>query len=167
MLTAISNKKLTKLVATRPSQEDSPFSHTPSPFPPFSSVPPEKFLFLLPIGRPFTGTHRPTIYRAFPNFISFHLISLHLISFYFCLFPLELEGEPALLCTSLCLLGILLRVVLSAITALLNAPAPSTREFPHFPIYSLPMLMMKPRPFFTSSLTRATGINRGGRVFHW
>ena len=134
MLTAISNKKLTKLVATRPSQEDSPFSHLYLPSPPhFPSVPPEKILFLMPIGRPFTVTHRPTIYRVFPNFISFHLISFHFILSHFCFFPLELEGEPALLCTSLCLLGILLRLVLSAITALLNAPTPSTREFPHFP----------------------------------
>ena len=150
MLTAVSNKKIKK---TGGHQIFSGGLHhfpiPPFPFPPF---PPEKVLFLLPIGRPFTGTHRPTVCRAFPNFVSFHLIS-----FYFCLFPLELEGEPALLCTSLCLLGILLRVVLSAITALLNAPTPSTREFPHFPIYSLPMLMMKPRPFFTSSLTRVSG----------
>ena len=62
-------------MATRPSQENSPIS-IPTSHPPFSSVPPEKVLLLLPIGRPFTGTHRPTIYRAFPNFISFHLISL-------------------------------------------------------------------------------------------
>ena len=127
MATAISNKKLTKLVATGPSQEDCPIF--PSPPPPFPSVPPEKVLFLLPIGRPFTGTHRPTIYRVLPNFISFHLISFH-----FCSFPLGLEGELALLCTSLYLLGILLRVVLSAITALLNAPTPCTTVFPHFPI---------------------------------
>ena len=50
MLTAISNKKLTKLVATRPSQEDFPIFPYPlpiPPFPPFPSVPPEKVLFLL------------------------------------------------------------------------------------------------------------------------
>ena len=132
MLTAISNKKLTKLVAARPSQEDSPFSHPPSPFPPFPpfpSVPPEKVLFLLPIGRPFTGTHRPTIYRAFPNFISFHFIS-----FYFCLFPLELEGEPALLCTSLCLVGILLRVGASVQLQLYSTPRHRLQgSFPIFP----------------------------------
>ena len=142
MLTAISTKKLTKLVATRPSQEDSPFSHPPSPFPPFPSVPPKKVLFLLPIGRPFTG-----LFQISCHFILSHFISFHWISLYFCLFPHELEGEPALLCTSLCLLGMLLRVVLSAITALLNVPTRSTREFTHFPIYSLPMLMMKPRGF--------------------
>ena len=60
------------------------FPITPSPFPPFSSVPSEKvFFYCLPIGRPFTGTHSPTIYRAF--LISFHLISSLL--FYSCLFP--------------------------------------------------------------------------------
>ena len=64
-------------------KEDFPFSHPPSQFRPFPSVPPEKVLFLLPIGQPFTGTHRPTIYRAFPNFISFHLISFHFILFLF------------------------------------------------------------------------------------
>ena len=144
MPTAISNKKLTKLVATRPSQEDSPIYPSLPPIPPFPLV-----LFLLPIGRPFTGTHRPTIYRAFSNFISFLFIS-------FLFLPSRVWGKPALLCTSLCLLGILLRVVLSAITALLNALDTVYKGISHFPIISLPMLMMKPRGF-TSSLTRVSG----------
>ena len=46
MLTAISNKKLTKLVATRPSQED--FPHFPITLSPFPSVPPEKVFYYYP-----------------------------------------------------------------------------------------------------------------------
>ena len=91
-----------------------PFSHHPIPIPLSPSW--EGFL-LLPIGRPFTGTHRPTIYRAF--------------SFIYLCFS-RLEARQALLCTSLCLLGILFRVVLSAITALLNSPTPSLRFLPTF-----------------------------------
>ena len=77
-LRPLSNKKLTKLVATRPSQEDSPhFPTTPSPFPPVPPVPPEKvFLALL--------THRPAIYRdPWANHLEGFLISFHCIAFYF------------------------------------------------------------------------------------
>ena len=70
------------------------FPITPSPFPPFSSVPSEKvFFYCLPIGRPFTGTHSPTIYRAF--LISFHLISSHFISSLLFLFVSSLSSLGA------------------------------------------------------------------------
>ena len=45
----------------------------------------------------------------------------------------RLEAREALLCTSLCLLGILLRMVLSAITAVLNSSTPSLRFSHIFP----------------------------------
>ena len=125
-------------MATRPSQEDSPFSH-PYPLP----IPLSPSCIVYPKGGHLQGPHRPTIYRAF--FISV------------LFFPLEFGGEPALLCTSLCLLGILLRVVLSAITALPNAldtVYKGVSPFSHF--IPLPMLIMKPR-VFTSSLTRVSG----------
>ena len=76
MLTAISNKKLTKLVATRPSQEDSPIYPSLPPIPPF------------PLGHSCEGfiliTHRPTIHRDpqanhLQGFFKFHLISFHFI----------------------------------------------------------------------------------------
>ena len=150
MLTAISNKKLTKLVATRPSQEDSPIYPPLPPIPPFPLSPSCEGFILI--------THRPTIHRdpQANHLQGFFQISSHLFSLHFCFFPLEFEGKPALLCTSLCLLGILLRVVLSAITALLNALDTVYKGISHFPIISLPMLMMKPRGF-TSSLTRVSG----------
>ena len=52
--------KIRKLVATRPSQEG--FLHF---FIFLPLLPPEKVFIYLPTGRPFTGTHRPVIYRTF------------------------------------------------------------------------------------------------------
>ena len=75
-------------MATRPFQEDSPiFPSLPAHFPHSPQSLLRRFL-LLPIGRPFTGTHRVTIYRAF--LISSHFIRSHVI---FCFFPSRSWGR--------------------------------------------------------------------------
>ena len=113
-------------MATRPAKEDPPiFPSLPIPITPIPQVPPEKvfLLFLLFWYPPLSRSSRLAI---FEDLFTFHFI-------HFCFS--RLKTRQALLCTSLCPLGILLRVVLSAITALLNSPTPSLRFlhlFSHF-----------------------------------
>ena len=102
-------KKLTKLVATRPSQEGTP--QTPYPSPPFSPVPFYSFFFVS------------------------HLWSLS--TFYGFFVPLGLGLNQHFYCTSLWLLTILFRVVLSVIKALFNSLTPFLRFWPHWTFYKL------------------------------
>ena len=134
MLTAISNKKITKLVATRPSQEDSPIF--PSPHSPQSLL--RRFYSYYPQANHLQG------------FSKFHLISSHFISFHF-IFVSSLSSlganqhsyAPRSACWPSSYEWSSVQLQLYS-----TPRKPSTREFPHFPVFSLPMLMMKPRGFY-------------------